>query len=225
MRDEPPGRQPDFVVAWLAYVLGEAQAVVSWPAYTRLARRWRKAGWPDLYFNYAYAAGWAVLLAILVALAAALLDWRTALAIVASYRFAEIAVWYVKLLFDSSHRLILSAERNLLFLTIDTAATIAIVGLWLAAGHDGEQGDAPWSAALTTFTLNGAPDGYSGAQTAPAVAIGTLGGLVLIGAGLALLVGLVGERFAYGPAHSYTGPLRLRRPRWRDYRPPRHGRR
>jgi hypothetical protein len=48
--------QPDLVVAWLAYLLGELQHYVSWTAYTRLARRWRRAGKAPLYFNYAYAA-------------------------------------------------------------------------------------------------------------------------------------------------------------------------
>jgi hypothetical protein len=45
-----------------------------------------------------------------------------------------------------------------------------------------------------------------------------VGGLVLIGAGLALLVGLVGKRFDFGPAEAYTGPTRHQRPRWEDYR-------
>jgi hypothetical protein len=218
--DNTPRSQPDFVVAWLAYLLGEAQAAVSWPAYTRLSKRWARARWPELYFNYAYAIGWAAVLIALIAVSYASPRLRTLCAVVATWRFAEIAVWYVKLLFDSTHRLILSAERNLLFLTIDAAETVAIVGLWLAAAPGAGPGNLPeWSAALKTFTLNGAADGYQGWQADVATVIGTVGGLVLIGAGLALLVGLVSERFRYGPAHSYTGPVRLPKPRWEDYRP------
>jgi hypothetical protein len=195
-----PHRQPDFVVAWLAYLLGKAQAAVSWPAYTRLSRRWAKARCPGLYFNYAYAIGWAAVLVALIALSYASTNLRTLCAVVATWRFAEIAVWYVKLLFDSTHRLILSAERNLLFLTIDAAATVVIVGLWLAAAPGAGPSNLPeWSGALRTFTLNGAAERYEGWQADVATVLGTVGGLVLIGVGLALLVGLVGERFRYGP--------------------------
>jgi hypothetical protein len=43
-RATAPREQPDFVVSCLAYALGEAQAAVSWIAYTRLAKRWNAAG-------------------------------------------------------------------------------------------------------------------------------------------------------------------------------------
>jgi len=49
-----------------------------------------------------------------------------------------------------------------------------------------------------------------------AVVVGTLGlkvgravgGFTLIGAGLAMLVGLIGQRIQYGPGTGYTGPTR-----------------
>jgi hypothetical protein len=211
-----PREQPDVVVQWVAFALGEIQAVVSWPAYSRLARRWAARGRSPLYFNYAYAAAWALALTALVVLTAAWPVIAIAAAVLASYRFAEIAVWYAKLLFDSGHRLILSAERNLLFLTIDATATVIIIGLWLAAvPGDGSAQIPEWSGALQTFTLNGTPDGFSGWQADVATLLGTVGGLLLIGAGLALLVGLVSERFKYGPADSYTGPTRPSRPHGR----------
>jgi hypothetical protein len=208
-----PREQPDVVVQWLAWALSEFQVAVSWIAYSRLARRWNAGDRPALYFNYLYAAGWAVILLGLILLTAAWPAFAVAAAIIASYRFLEIGVWYLKLLFDSSHRLILSAERNLLFLTIDAIATVVIVALWLAAvGGDGSEQVPEWSGAIETFTLNGTPDGFSGWQSDVAMIIGTSGGLLLIGAGLALLVGLLGERFEHGPAEAYTGPLRLPRP-------------
>ncbi len=191
-RATAPREQPDFVVSCLAYALGEAQAAVSWIAYTRLAKRWNAAGGPSLYFNYAYAAGWAGVLTVLIVLTGVWSAFALAAALIASLRFLEIAVWYLKLLFDSRHRLILSPERNLLFLTIDAVATIVVVGLWLAAvPGEGSIGD--WNAAIATFTLKGVPAGFSGLRADVATVIGTLGGLLLIGAGLALLVGLVGE--------------------------------
>jgi hypothetical protein len=49
-------------------------------------------------------------------------------------------------------------------------------------------------------------------QSAVATVLGTVGGLLLIGAGLAVLVGLISERFEYGHPEGYTGPVRLPRP-------------
>jgi hypothetical protein len=212
-----PREQPDVVVQWLAFALSQIQAAVSWIAYSRLARRWNARGRPFLYFNYAYAVGWAVILTVLIVLTAAWSAFAIAAATIASYRFLEIAVWYIKLLFDSGHRLILSPERNLLFLTIDSTAVVVIVGLWLAAvPGDGSSQVPEWKAALQTFTLNGTPDAFSGWQSDIAMVLGTLGGLLLIGAGLAVLVGLVSERFRYGPAESYTArcACRGRTRRW-----------
>jgi hypothetical protein len=82
----PPREQPDAVVQWLAFALGEIQAAVSWIAYSRLARRWKARGRPSLYFNYAYAAGWAAILAALVVLTAARPAFAIAAATIASRR-------------------------------------------------------------------------------------------------------------------------------------------
>jgi hypothetical protein len=204
--------QPDAVVAYLAYFLGEFQNALNWVAWSRGSRLWQRARWPHLYFNYAYAGAWAILIVALLVLAAAT-PHALPLALIASFRYAEIAVWYLKLLFDSTHYLILSAERNLLFLVIDGVMSLGVVALWLTAAPSGAGADSEWSAALSTVTLNGAPTGYSEWESTVATVMGTVAGLVLIGAGLALLVGLISERFHYGPAEDYTGPVRLPRPR------------
>jgi len=181
-------QQPDIVVATLAYLLSEAQYGLSRVAYFPFLRRWKRAKRPALYFNYAYALGWAILLALLLALSALIPSWGVLFALIGSFRFLEIGAWYLKLLFDSTHWLILSAERNLLFLAIDAAASVAIVLLWLLAATKGEGAPAEWSAALATFTLNGAPAADSGWEAAVATAVGTFAGLLLLVVGLALLV-------------------------------------
>jgi hypothetical protein len=203
--------QPDVVVAWFAYLLGEAQHVLNSVAYTRLARRWKHAGKPDLYFNYVYEIGWAFVLSILVMLSATT-SYALAFALIASFRYLEIAVWYLKKLFDSTHSRILSAERNLLFLVMDASASVVIVGLWLGAAMRGLQAAPVWSAAISTFTLNGAPQAYEGWQAAVGATLGTIAGLLLVVAGLALVVELVSERFAHGSGEDYAGPARLPRP-------------
>jgi hypothetical protein len=210
LEPEPvPREQPDVVVQWIVDRLRQIQDAVNWPVYSRLARYWVAAGRPGVYINYVYAAGWAVTLIALIVLTVAWPGFAIAAALIASYRFIEIWVWYVKLLFDSGHYLMVSAERNLLFLTIDAAATVVIVGLWLAAvPGNGSAHLSEWRAALETFTLNGTPAAFTGWQADLATALGTLGGLLLIGAGLALLVGLLSKRFRFGPAESYIGSVR-----------------
>jgi hypothetical protein len=213
-KTEQSGReQPDVVVYTVAWALGEVQYVRGKLAYTRLTRLWDRVGWPPLYFNYAYGFGWAILLGVLLTLSVST-SLTTSLALVASFRYFEIVVWYLKLLFDSMHKLILSAERNLLFLVIDGTASIAIVWLWLDAGSRHAGTEPAWSAAVTVFTLNGAPEQYDGWQSTAGTVLGTVAGLLLIVAGLAVLIELVGRRFQYGPAEDYTGPQRLPPP-WR----------
>jgi hypothetical protein len=158
-----------------------------------------------VYFNYAYLAGWLALMLALIA-ATVLLPWALPFAVIASFRFLEVVVWYLKLLFDRTHEKLYSPERNLLCLVLDAGSTVIACGLWLTAATVSE-GATPWSAAIATFTLNGTPTGYEGWKTTVATAVGTLGGLILLGAGLALLVGLIARRFETHPwEEEYTGP-------------------
>ena len=159
-----------------------------------------------VYFNYAYTAAWTVALALFVVLTA-VTPWAILFAVLASFRFLEIAVWYMKLLFDPTHVRILTPERNLFFLVLDGAAAVTTIGLWLAAAEAVPGSESAWSAALSTFTLNGAPEGLDGWRADVATGLGTFGGLVLIGAGLGLLVGDVGKRFTHGEPGEYTGPV------------------
>ena len=100
------------MVQWIVDRLRQIQDAVNWPVYSRLARYWVAAGRPGVCINYVYAAGWAVTLIALIVLTVAWPGFAIAAALIASYRFIEIWVWYVKLLFDSGHYLMVSAERN-----------------------------------------------------------------------------------------------------------------
>ena len=217
-QEATPCEQPDVAVQWVAFALGEIQALLSWPVYTRRARRWEKSGRLALYFNYAYVAGWVVVFITLAFLSAAWPAFAAVAAFIASYRLLEIVVWYLKLLFDCNHRLMVSPERNLLFLTIDAAAVVFIVAFWLSSATSiSSTLVSEVVGALHIFTLNGTPAGFSGWQSDVATLIGTLGGLFLIGAGLVLLVGLVSGRFSFGSAEDYTGPMRLPKPLTRPW--------
>jgi len=133
------------------------------------------------------------------------------LALLVLWRFLEVIVWYLKLLLDRTHRYLFSPERNLLFLILDSFIAVTVTATLLVPA-DGPSSLVPtWVDSLSVITLNGRPDGYSGGWADGATVVGMLLGLALIGAGLALLVGLVGEKFKPGEMQ-YTGPRRISRP-------------
>lgn len=207
---------PDLGVQWIAYWLGQAQRVLNWCLY-RLDAWWTRSRRAAVYFNYAYVIGWTAIVGVCIVLTRLLpltlpwelpwgLPWALPLALIASARFLEIAVWYVKLLFDATHTRILTAERNLFFLVLDGTVVVSTVGLWLAVAPAEPGSSSTWSAAISTLALNGTPAGFGGCASAIATGIGTFGGLVLLGAGLALIVGLVSKRFTHGDPDEFVGP-------------------
>jgi hypothetical protein len=202
-----PNQENDLGIQWVAYFLGRLQQELNRLAYTPLARRWAKSGRLPVYFNYAYIGAWGLVMALLVLLAF-LTPWALPFAAMASLRVVEVVVWYLKLLFDRTHEKLYSAERNLLFLVFDGGSVLVACGLWLSASDVSAPAAPVWSAAMSTFTLNGVPFGYSGWEATLGTAIGSLGGLILLGAGLALLISLISVRFDPGGSEcDYTGPL------------------
>jgi hypothetical protein len=200
--------QPDDkVVLWVAQRLRQLQRAANVPFYGPqekvFARRF-SSGHPWLYFNYVYAAEWAVVTAGLAILAPRTSgSWRFLIVLLPVWRLAEILIWYVKLLLDEAHTHILSGERNLLFLAIDSATFVTILALLLEAGG----GDLPGAIpdALSAFTLNGRPAGYQGPWASVVAVLGAVGGVAMLGAGLALVLEVISRRIKAGPGR-YTGP-------------------
>jgi hypothetical protein len=216
---EKSKKQQDLGVQWIAYYLGWLQKKLNRIAYTPLARRWEASGRLPVYFNYAYIAGWALVMGLLV-LAAWATPWALPFAAIASLRVVEVVLWYLKLLFDRTHEKLFSAERNLIFLILDGGSVLVACGLWLRAAAATSEAAPIWSATLTTFTLNGVPSGYTGWEATLGTVIGSIGGLILLGAGLALLIGLIGDRFDPGGSEKdYTGPLCPPRPTRKPWEP------
>jgi len=168
-----------------------------------------------LYFNYLYVGIWATL-AVGVYIAIGYVDADSALAwllaAIVIWRFLEVTVWYLKLLLDRTHRYLFAPERNLLFLIADTFIGVTLTATLLAMAEGSSTLVPTWVDGLSVITLNGRPEGYSGGWADGATLVGTLLGLALLGAGLALLVGLVEEKFRPGPPR-YTGPTGITRPR------------
>jgi hypothetical protein len=204
-------RSNDKVVQFVAWVLGCVQDALSFPLYTRqgtLIASKVNAGRPWLYYNYIYLLEWVlVMVGLVVAAPHATGPLQLAFVALALWRAAEILVWYIKLLFDKGHRVFLEAERNMLFLVADSAVFVTALALMLETGDEGHLA-ARWSAALSAFTLNGQPDGYESAWATATGVLGTIGGLAMIGAGLGILIGIIGQRIQHETGSAYTGPRR-----------------
>ncbi len=181
-----------------------------------LLRQWQsrlleRHGQPWLYFNYIYMVEWAVILASLsVATVYASNGWRLVLVAVGLWRLGEITGWYAKLLLDKTHSNVLSGERNLVFLICEMGAFVTVLALLLVAGG-GKLPDA-WVDALSAFTLNGRPDDYASSWASVSGVLGAVGGVLLLGAGLAIVIGIIQQRIELSDGR-YTGPTRIRRPR------------
>jgi hypothetical protein len=173
-----------------------------------------------MHFNYSYALWWLILtLAGYVAIGFSHARWLSVLVVViASWRLTEVLVWQMKMLLDRTHRLILSAERNLTFLFVDAVVAITAIAAMLRQAHPGDASrpDAfsTWVDSLSVVTLNGRPFAYQGVWANLATLVGTFAGLLFIGAGLAVLVGLIQKKFTLG-GDEYTGPTRIETP-YRD---------
>jgi hypothetical protein len=201
--------QPDVVVAALCRSLRVAQHRLNWLyeleswLFNRALRRSSKSE----YFNYLYVAEWAVVLTAGLLLVGEVGGaWRLVFVGLALHRLAELAIWYSKLLVDRLHRLVISPERNLLFLFADALVAVTAVGVLHRFADPHLGASASWFEALAVFTLNGSQVSVSGVWDEVATALGTFTGVALLGAGLALVIGLIEEKFERGTG-SYTGPL------------------
>jgi hypothetical protein len=138
---------------------------------------------------------------------------QLAIVAVVLWRAAEIVTWYLKLLFDKGHRVLLEVERNLLFLIADSGAFVTVLAILLETGDPGHI-NKRWSEAFSAFLLNGSSDPESAWATAIGI-IGPIGGIILLAAGLGLLIGIIGDRIRYDGTRGgsdrhlgtrYTGP-------------------
>jgi hypothetical protein len=209
--DDEARARPDPTVEWIVYGIRRFQQLINRLDRTPLYDRWVKSGGAPFFFNYLYVGAWTAAVGVL-AILTAVTPWTLPFAALASFRLLGLVVWYVALLLDARHWRILSPERNLIFLGLDGLAAVVAVGLWLATATITIGAEPPWSEAIAIFTLNGAPNGYEGWPAVVATLVGTLTGLLLIAAGLAVLVALVSDRFKPGSTDAYRGPQKPVRP-------------
>ncbi len=204
--------QPDVVVRFVAWLLGALHAVLSAPralvlVLTRPTRIAEAGG--GMYVNYVYGVVWVVALWALL-LAGNWTSSRVFLftaAGVGGWRLFEIVAWWMKLLFDRGHDLLVSPERNLLFLLLDALSVSFAIAAFVRLDTPAAAAAPHWVDALAIGTLSGAPsEVHVGPWTELAVVLGTLAGLLLLAAGLALLVESIGGKFKED--RPYTGPLR-----------------
>ena len=205
--------QPDAIVRFIAWMVGVLHAALSLPrtlavAAVRSTSLGRAGG--GMYVNYVYALAWVgTLWALLLAG-----NWTRSSVLAAAaaaagvIRSLEIAAWWLKLLFDRGHDLVASPERNVLFLLLDGLCLSFAIALLLRLDRPAAGAATHWIDALAIGTLTGAPGNvHAGPWTEFAVSGGTLVGLLLFVAGLALLVGLIADKFKEAD-RPYTGPMR-----------------
>jgi hypothetical protein len=206
-------KRPDQVLWTAVWGLSAVQRGLDRLLYRWQARRF--FGFPDnanQYFNYLYVSEWFVIFAGLSTLQAFVGSglWVTALvAALVLWRGSEIIVWYAKMLLDWGHKLLLSAERNLLFLIANTAEMAWILALLISL-HTHSLRES-WISALTLVTLNPQVD-VSG-WVSVATVVGTIASLTLLIAGLAVVLGIIGDRFRHVTL-PYEGSTRPPRPPW-----------
>lgn len=133
------GRSEDKVVQTLDWFLGWLQAFWNAPAYSwlsrRAARRWSNEQ-PWMYFNHLYADAWFLIIVGLAIAAPRVPGWAQLLFLaLAFWRVAEMFTWYVKLLFDKGHRMLIEVERNLLFLAVDALGFVTVLAIMLETGN------------------------------------------------------------------------------------------
>jgi hypothetical protein len=194
----------DWVVQLVNYALGTLQTFLNAPLYSWQAHLSKRSHRLWIHFNYIYELEWVL---VIVLLWTATPD-HLVVALVALWRASEILTWYIKLMFDKGHRKLLEVERNLLFLVIDVLIFVTLLALVLTDGTLTVLSFDKWADAFSAFTLNGVPIDYEEPWAAIVAVLGAVGGFTLIGAGLAMLVGLIGQRIQYGPGTGYTGPTR-----------------
>jgi hypothetical protein len=114
------------------------------------------------------------------------------------YRLLDILRWWLDLIFDRRHYLVVARERNLIFLALNLLE-IVFVGaiLFRATGVSGSVSGC-WYASFFLVTQLNLPEGTTFWQQASKALVET-SSLVLLLGGLSALVDLVGSKLREGP--------------------------
>lgn len=189
---EPVQRQPDpgvraivrLINALERAVIYEWLCVIPWCRSPKLA--------------YFYVGGW---ICVLVTILATSEEWADAprplfvlLVCIPAYRIFDILRWYADFLLDRAHNLVVSTERNLVFVVANVVEAALIGAIWLqASGEAATPGSALFDgfALVTQLAL---PELAEGGWAKVGVVITEITALTLLLGGVAVLVAEVQEK-------------------------------
>jgi hypothetical protein len=171
--------------------------------YRPLHERWTASGRRSGDFAYLYVGAW--LLAEAAGLAAVgvgrggVIVWPVV--IIVTYRVAMIVLWYLHLLLDWKHTLVVGFERNFVLLALNFAELVLIGAALLVSTSTASTGGA-WFQAFATLTFYDLPSGGSVAHHAVAVALAG-SAFLLVACGLSVILGRIADKFETG---DHRGP-------------------
>jgi hypothetical protein len=208
--DAPP--VPD---AWINPDPGVSRVVAALDFLERYALYYRLLSWfPRLKspaFAYWYVFAW---LSVLTAGLATSVWWFSApewvrwlLVVAPVYRLADVVRWWQDLLLDRHHYMVLSFERNFLFLGLNLVE-LALVGAILLRATGTGSVEASFFDALYLVTQLGLPPSIDSFWSRTAVGLIEVGSLILLLGGLAALVHLLGRKMREAAWEPGDGPSR-----------------
>jgi hypothetical protein len=175
------------------------------PYYRLMRRFW--SGRSPADFAPVYVLGW---LGVLILLLAATPLWRGAVVVmpilvagIAAFRWLDAVLFEVGVILDRRQDLLAGYERSLVLAVLNLLELSIIGAIWLLAlGSDGSVGRI-WLHTFSLTTLTGTPE-YGDGWQALAQALTQVGGMVFLAGAIAILLGVIGERFREGRSESYT---------------------
>jgi hypothetical protein len=163
------------------------------------------------WFAYPYVGTWLAILLILFSGSPwwskfdGRLRWLVVapIVIVAIYRLLEVLRWWLDLILDRRHFLVVARERNLIFLAINLVEVVFVGAILFRVTSVSNSMSGCWFASFFLVTQLALPAGVELWQQASKVLV-EIASLVLLLGGLSALVELVGSKLREGP---WKGPL------------------
>jgi hypothetical protein len=174
--------------------------------YTYLVK-FRRFANPRFAYTYALAA-----LLILVAFLSTSASWRdtpvltrSLIVVVPLYRLWDIVRWWVDLLVDRRHYMVVSRERNLIFLALNLLEVVFVGAILFSASGVSRSTSGAWFDSFFLVTQLAFPTHGSTFWGNAATALIEFSSLVLLLGGLSTLVDLIGSKLKEGAWHGPHG--------------------
>jgi hypothetical protein len=158
------------------------------------------------WFAYPYVASWLLALIVCFSTSRWWADYqegyRWLIVLVPAYRLLEILRWWLSLIFNRRHYMVLSSERNLIFLALNLLETVFVGAILFRATGVASSLSGCWYASFFLVTQLNLPGAATFWQQASKALI-EIASLTLLLGGLSALIALVGGKLREG---EWRGP-------------------